>query len=105
MQELDEQNVRVDLTLHNQGTLPSNWPHLKIDLLDSQGLALASKTLSPRDYQVRDKNAASQAPLIAGKKTVEVLAYLNLSDLNKQLPESATTGFRLELYDQGPPTP
>jgi hypothetical protein len=27
---------------------------------------------------------------------------LNLSTLNTQLPESAATGFRLELFDQGP---
>jgi hypothetical protein len=33
-----------------------------------------------------------------------VLAYLNLSKLNTQMPESAATGFRLELFDQGPST-
>ncbi|MAZ08925.1 MULTISPECIES: DUF3426 domain-containing protein [unclassified Limnobacter] len=102
LQALDEHNLRVDLTLHNQLPLPALWPHLKVELLDPQGLVLASKSLSPSDYQLRDENAASQAPLIAGEKTVEVLAYLNLSTLNTQLPESAATGFRLELFDQGP---
>lgn len=102
LQALDEHNMRVDLTLHNQQLLPSNWPYLKVDLLDSQGLVLASKSISPEDYQLRDESAASQAPLIAGQKTVEVLAYLNLSELNTQLPESAATGFRLALFDQGP---
>lgn len=102
LQALDEQNVRVDLTLTNQQNLPSLWPHLKIELLDPQGLVMASKSLAPGDYQLRDEGSASQAPLIAGQQTVEVLAYLNLSTLNKQLPESAATGFRLELYDHGP---
>ena len=102
LQALDEQNVRVDLTLTNQQNLPSHWPHLKIELLDPQGLVMASKSLTPGDYQLRDEGSASQAPLIAGQQTVEVLAYLNLSTLNKQLPESAATGFRLELYDHGP---
>lgn len=102
LQALDEHNLRVDLTLHNQLVLPARWPYLKVELLDPQGLVLASKSLSPSDYQLRDENAASQAPLIPGKKTVEVLAYLNLSTLNTQLPESAATGFRLELFDQGP---
>jgi len=102
LQALDEHNLRVDLTLHNPLPLPARWPHLKVELLDPQGLVLASKSLSPGDYQLRDENAASQAPLITGKKTVEVLAYLNLSTLNTQLPESAATGFRLELFDQGP---
>jgi len=102
LQALDEQNVRVDLTLSNPQNLPSHWPHLKIELLDPQGLVMASKSLAPSDYQLRDEGSASQAPLIAGQQTVEVLAYLNLSTLNKQLPESAATGFRLELYDHGP---
>jgi predicted Zn finger-like uncharacterized protein len=102
LQALDENNLRVDLTLHNPLPLPAQWPHLKVELLDPQGLVLASKLLSPSDYQLRDNSAASQAPLIAGKKTVEVLAYLNLSKLNTQMPESAATGFRLELFDQGP---
>ncbi|MCE2745617.1 MAG: zinc-ribbon domain-containing protein [Burkholderiales bacterium] len=102
LQALDENNLRVDLTLHNPLPLPAKWPHLKVELLDPQGGVLASKSLSPSDYQVRDDSAASQAPLIAGKKTVEVLAYLNLSKLNTQMPESAATGFRLELFDQGP---
>jgi predicted Zn finger-like uncharacterized protein len=102
LQALDEHNVRVDLTLRNQNNLPTVWPHLKVDLLDPQGLVLASKSLTPSDYQLRDKGSASEAPLIRGQKTVEVLAYLNLSTLNTQLPESAVTGFRLELFDQGP---
>lgn len=102
LQALDEQNVRVDLTLTNRQSLPSQWPHLKIELLDPQGLVMASKSLAPGDYQLRNQGSASQAPLILGLQTVEVLAYLNLSTLNKQLPESAATGFRLELYDQGP---
>lgn len=102
LQALDEHNVRVDLTLRNQNKLPTQWPHLKIDLLDPQGLVLASKALAPSDYQLRDEGSASEAPLIRGQKTVEVLAYLNLSTLNTQLPESAATGFRLELFDQGP---
>lgn len=100
LQALDEHNVRVDLTLRNQQLLPAQWPHLKVDLLDSQGLVMASKSLGPADYQLRDESEASNAPLIAGRKTVEVLAYLNLSELHTQLPESAATGFRLELYDQ-----
>lgn len=102
LQALDEHNMRVDLTLSNQHTLPSKWPHLKVDLLDPQGLLLASKSIAPSDYQVRNEGAASQAGLIPGQKTVEVLAYLNLSELNQQLPESAATGFRLSIYDQGP---
>lgn len=102
LQALDEHNVRVDLTLRNQNKLPTAWPHLKVDLLDPQGLVLASKSLAPSDYQLRNEGSASEAPLIRGQKTVEVLAYLNLSTLNTQLPESAATGFRLELFDQGP---
>lgn len=105
LQALDENNVRVDLTLRNASPLPSQWPHLKLDLLDSQGLVLASKALTPADYQVRGQDAASQAAPINGKKTVEVLAYLNLSNLNAQLPESAATGFRLELFDHSAVAP
>lgn len=105
LQALDEHNIRVDLTLRNTGPLPSHWPHLKLDLLDSQGLVLASKSLSPAEYQLRGERAASQASAIDGKKTVEVLAYLNLSKLNAQLPESAATGFRLELFDHGTVAP
>lgn len=101
LQALDENNLRVDLTLRNQRSLPTHWPHLKVDLLDSQGLLLASRSLAPGEYQLRDEGSASDAPLIEGQKTVEVLAYLNLSELNKQLPESAATGFRLELFDHG----
>ena len=102
LQALDEHNLRVDLTLRNPLLLPAQWPHLKVELLDPQGLVLASKALSPSDYQLRDENAASETALIPGNHTVEVLAYLNLSSLNTQLPESAATGFRLELFDQGP---
>lgn len=102
LQALDEHNVRLDLTLHNPLLLPTHWPHLKVELLDPQGLVLASKSLTPNDYQLRNEGAASQALPIPGQKTVEVLAYLNLRDLNTQLPESAATGFRLELFDQGP---
>jgi predicted Zn finger-like uncharacterized protein len=102
LQALDEHNLRVDLTLRNTNPLPSQWPHLKIDLLDTQGLVLASKLLSPSDYQLRDKSTASVEPPIPGQKTIEILAYLNLIALNTQLPESVTTGFRIELYDQGP---
>ncbi|HEX4857044.1 MAG TPA: zinc-ribbon and DUF3426 domain-containing protein [Limnobacter sp.] len=102
LQALDEDNLRVDLTLRNQQVLPARWPHLKIDLLDPQGLVLASKSIAPSEYQVRDSEAASQSRLIAGNATVEVLAYLNISKLNTQLPESAATGFRLELFDLGP---
>lgn len=99
LQALDENTLRVDLTLRNQQNLPSQWPELRVDLLDSQGLLLASKSIGPSDYQVRDEGSASEAPLISGQKTVEVLAYLNLSELNNQMPESAATGFRLEIYD------
>ena len=99
LQALDENNLRVDLTLRNQAMLPAKWPQLQIDLLDSQGLLLASKLLGPEDYQLRDNGSASDAALISGQKTVEVLAYLNLSELNNQMPESAATGFRLALYD------
>ncbi|MCR2746156.1 zinc-ribbon and DUF3426 domain-containing protein [Limnobacter parvus] len=102
LQALDEHNMRVDLTLRNQQPLPSNWPYLKVDLLDPQGLVLASKSIAPSDYQVRNEGAAGEASLIPGQKTVEVLAYLNLSELNEQLPESAATGFRLSIYDHGP---
>ncbi len=101
LQSLDEHRVRVDLTLHNTHGLPAAWPHLKIDLLDPQGLIVASKRLNPNDYQLRSAGAASQAPPISGKKTIEVLAYLDLSKLNVQLPESVITGFRLELFDHG----
>lgn len=93
LQALDENTLRIDLTLRNTQSLPARWPHLKIELLDSQGLLLATKSLSPPDYQ---ENLA--APIAAGK-TVEVLAYLNLKKLYEQLPESAVTGFRLALYD------
>lgn len=99
LQALDENNLRVDLTLRNQDKLPAHWPYLRVDLLDSQGLLLASKSLGPGDYQLRDEGSASDAPLITGQKTVEVLAYLNLSELNNQMPESAATGFRIELFD------
>ena len=99
LQALDENNLRVDLTLRNQDYLPARWPRLQVDLLDSQGLLLASKLLTPKDYQLRDNGSASGAALIGGQKTVEVLAYLNLSELNNQMPESAATGFRLALYD------
>lgn len=102
LQALDEHNLRVELTLRNQDILPARWPHLKVDLLDPQGLVLASKSLTPGDYQVRNQQAASQANLIPGNQTVEVLAYLNISTLNTQLPESAATGFRLELFDTSP---
>jgi predicted Zn finger-like uncharacterized protein len=102
LQALDENTLRVDLTLQNQQALPARWPHLKIDLLDPQGLVLASKTLAPSQYQVRNQGAASDSALIVGRSTVEVLAYLNIAKLNGQLPESAATGFRLELFDQGP---
>lgn len=105
LQALDENTLRIDLTLRNTSALPSQWPHLKIELLDSQGLPLATRTLAPQDYQQRDSVAASQARPIPARKTVEVLAYLNLKKLNEQLPESAATGFRLTLYDTGPQQP
>lgn len=105
LQALDENNLRVDITLRNQNNLPAQWPHLKVDLLDTQGLLLASKSLGPSDYQLRDDKSASESGLIQGKTTVEVLAYLNLSTLNSQLPESAATGFRLALFDESPGTP
>lgn len=99
LQPLDENTLRIDLTLHNQNKLPSQWPHLKVDLLDSQGLLLATKTVSPANYQMRDSKPANQQAPIAPGQTIEALAYLNLKALSAQLPDSAVTGFRLELFD------
>ncbi|WP_370263355.1 zinc-ribbon and DUF3426 domain-containing protein [Limnobacter sp.] len=105
LQALDEHNVRLDVTLRNSATLPAAWPHLRVDLLDAQGLVLATRSVSPGDYQQRDANTASQAPPIPPGQTVELLAYLNLQTLNTQLPEAAATGFRVSLFDRGPPRP
>ncbi|HEY1057939.1 MAG TPA: DUF3426 domain-containing protein [Limnobacter sp.] len=104
---LDENTLRVDLTLNNQGRLPVQWPVLKVELLDPQGLVLVSKLIQPSEYQLRDaaKTAAAESPSAAlaapirVHQTVEVLAYLNTRTLNEQLPESATTGFRVALLD------
>jgi predicted Zn finger-like uncharacterized protein len=94
--------IRVDVTLKNIKTLPSRWPYLKIDLLDPQGLLLASKLVEPSTYLKRGQSPAHLASPIGSQTTVEVIAYLNIHALAKQLPESAATGFRLELYDTGP---
>ena len=105
LQPLDENTLRIELTLRNKHALPSHWPHLKVDLLDSQGLLLATKTLGPADYQQRDAKPANELPPISPRQTVEVLAYLNIKHLSAQLPESAITGFRLELFDHSTNTP
>lgn len=100
LQALDENTLRIDLTLHNQHRLPSLWPHLKVDLLDSQGLLLATKTVPPSDYQMRDSQPANKQAPIAPGQTIEALAYLNIKALSAQLPDNAVTGFRLELFDR-----
>ncbi|HEX4880448.1 MAG TPA: DUF3426 domain-containing protein, partial [Limnobacter sp.] len=105
LQAMDEHHVRLDVTLRNTSPLPGAWPHLRIELLDPQGLMLASRSIAPQEYQQRDGGAASDAPPIGPAQTVELLAYLNLQTLNTQLPESAATGFRLTLLDSGPSLP
>ncbi|MCQ8897010.1 zinc-ribbon domain-containing protein [Limnobacter humi] len=104
---LDENTLRVDLTLLNRGPLPVHWPVLKVDLLDPQGLVMASKLIRPAEYEVRQSQSSSastrptaeHALPIRVRQTVEVLAYLNTQTLNEQLPDSATTGFRVSLLD------
>jgi predicted Zn finger-like uncharacterized protein len=104
LQALDENTLRIDLTLRNQHRLPSQWPHLKIDLLDSQGLLLATKTVPPNGYQMRNSQPADQQAPIAPGQTIEALAYLNIKALGAQLPDNAITGFRLELFDRSTET-
>lgn len=94
--------MRVDVTLKNTSPLPSRWPSLKIHLLDSQGLVLASRTLTPNQYLKRSEQTGSTAPAIASQATVEVLAYLDIQTLAQELPESIAAGFKLELYDFAP---
>ncbi|HEX4844075.1 MAG TPA: DUF3426 domain-containing protein [Limnobacter sp.] len=105
LQAMDEQHVRLDVTLHNSAALPGAWPHLRIELLDPQGLVLATRGISPSQYQQRDGGTASEAAPVSPGQTVELLAYLNLQTLHAQLPETAATGFRLTLLDGGPYMP
>lgn len=99
LHNLDEQHLRLDLTLKNKSTLPSRWPVLRVELLDTQGLPLASRHIGPAQYEHRDHGTAKASGLVNAGQTVEVLAYLNLARLIEQLPEAAATGFRVSLLD------
>ncbi|HEX4917401.1 MAG TPA: zinc-ribbon and DUF3426 domain-containing protein [Limnobacter sp.] len=105
LQAMDEHHVRLDVTLLNTTPLPGAWPYLRVELLDPQGLVLATRGIAPSQYQQRDGGTASEAIPIAPGQTVELLAYLNLQNLHAQLPETAATGFRLTLLDGGPYLP
>lgn len=97
-----DQQLQLDITLINKSPLPSLWPQLKVDLTDTQGLVLASRLLSPSDYLVRsDSPKNNLGPMPAGQ-TVEILAYLNTSQLNTRLPGVSASGFKVQLFDKAP---
>lgn len=97
-----EQQLQLEITLTNKGALPCHWPQLKVDLTDTQGSVLASRLLKPSEYLVRsDSPQESVGPLRAGQ-TVEILAYLNVSQLNARLPGVNASGFKVQLFDKAP---
>jgi predicted Zn finger-like uncharacterized protein len=97
-----ETQLQLDITLKNKSPLPSQWPQLKVDLTDTQGLVLASRLLRPSDYLVRsDTPQNNVGPMRAGQ-TVEILAYLNVQQLNARLPGVSASGFKVQLFDKAP---
>lgn len=97
-----DKQLQLDITLKNTSRLPSHWPLLKVDLTDTQGLVLASRLLRPSDYLVRsDTPQINIGPLRAGQ-TVEILAYLNVQQLNARLPGVNASGFKVQLFDKAP---
>ncbi|MFN4329486.1 MAG: DUF3426 domain-containing protein [Limnobacter sp.] len=99
-QAMDETHVRVEITLRNTLNWPSQWPAFRVRLTDPQGSEIASLVLAPADYQLRDGPPAAQASPLKGQHTIELLAYLNLQDLQAQFPENGATGFQLSLLDR-----
>lgn len=97
-----EQQLQLDITLTNKSRLPSQWPQLKVDLTDTQGLVLASRLLRPSDYLVRSDSPNNNLGPIPAGQTVEILAYLNTSQLNLRLPGISASGFKVQLFDKAP---
>ena len=101
MEMLETSKVaQMEITLRNNTNMPSKWPYLKIDLLDPQGSVITGRVLAPSEYMKRGPTARPQAPPISPQSTVEILAFLNIQTLNEQLPGTAATGFKIELFDQ-----
>ncbi|MDH4394598.1 MAG: zinc-ribbon and DUF3426 domain-containing protein [Limnobacter sp.] len=97
-----DNQLQLDITLTNKSALPSHWPQLRVDLTDTQGLVLASRLLKPSEYLVRsDTPQSGLGPLRAGQ-TVEILAYLNVQQLNARLPGVNASGFKVQLFDKAP---
>lgn len=99
LSRINTNGLQVDLTLFNNNRLPSKWPHIQIQLIDPQSNTLAIKTLKPSDYVKRSKVISDKAPPIAAGGTVEVVAFLNLTELNDHLPNTTATGFEIQLFD------
>lgn len=97
-----DQQLQLDITLINKSPLPSQWPQLKVDLTDTQGLVLASRLLRPSDYLVRSDSPKNNLGPIPAGQTVEILAYLNTSQLNARLPGISASGFKVQLFDKAP---
>lgn len=106
LDRLSTSQLQLEVSLQNAQTLPAHWPHLKVELLDTEGKPLAAKILSPGDYRYRPpagRNAKNRPLHIAPDTTVEVQAILNTELLTEQLPGSFATGFKLTLYDSSLP--
>ncbi len=99
LSRINQNGLQVDLTLHNSNRLPSKWPHIQIQLIDPQSNTIAVKVLKPSDYVKRSDLLSAKANPIEAGQTVEVIAFLNLAQLNQHLPNTTATGFEIQLFD------
>lgn len=102
LSRISDTQLQLDITLRNTSALPSRWPHLRVDLTDTQGLVLASRVLAPADYLMRSDHPQKHLGPMPGGALVELLAFLNLHTLNSRLPGSTAAGFKLQVFDQSP---
>lgn len=106
LDRLSAEQLQLELTLQNASPLPSLWPHIKIDLVDGRGQPLASKVLTPEDYQWRPPpgtESTTRPERIKPGQLVELRAQLNTKPLQEQLPSQAPSGFNLQVFDRSMP--
>ncbi len=97
----DEQ-LRADIRLAHRGTTPSQWPVIRVELLDSQQSSMGHILLRPTDYTIKPELYTRIGPRILPGQEFDVTAYLNIQALNARFPDSRPTGFRLSVFDQHP---
>ena len=94
--------MRADIRIAHRGKQASQWPVIRLEILDSQQARLDTVTLSPTDYAVKpDLYKIGSSRILPGQE-FDLVAYFDTKKLSEQFPESPPTGFRLTVFDQNP---